>query len=196
MLSLSATKLSGKSVEESPQGRPYSDAINLPALLWAINSPKCIGHRSCCPTLTIHSKTESNVTRACSIRICELGIQDKIFKRIIPFRGMDQNVHAVIEQFIQSLEANIAIELHASVQGTEVEIVRKFHSPPQRFLARLQTRPPQSRSNSLMLVFPRVLSSTVFTITTQYSEAPGSPFGAGLPGNVPATTTEFAGISP
>ena len=48
----------------------------------------------------------------------------------------------------------------------------------------------QSRRSSLMLVFERVCSSTRLTMTAQYSAGVGAPFGPGLPGKVPGTTTE------
>jgi len=43
---------------------------------------------------------------------------------------------------------------------------------------------------AMMEVFERVCSSTVFTITAQYSDGPCVPSGSGLPGMDPDTTTE------
>ena len=54
----------------------------------------------------------------------------------------------------------------------------------------------QSLSSSLMEVLERVRSSTRLTMTAQYKFGPGSPFGNGLPGIVPDTTTEYGGTSP
>ena len=48
----------------------------------------------------------------------------------------------------------------------------------------------QSRNSSLIDVFDRVCASTVFTMTAQYSDGPGDPFGRALPGKDPGTTTE------
>jgi len=48
----------------------------------------------------------------------------------------------------------------------------------------------------LIEVLERVRSSTRLTMTQQYKFGPGSPFGNGLPGRVPATTTEKAGTRP
>ena len=44
----------------------------------------------------------------------------------------------------------------------------------------------QSRSNSLIEVFARVCSSTVLTITAQYSDGPGDPSGKARPAASPA----------
>ena len=58
------------------------------------------------------------------------------------------------------------------------------------------TRAHQSRSNSLIEVFARVCSSTVLTMTAQYSDGPGEPSGSGRPGSDPGTTTEYDGTRP
>ena len=47
-----------------------------------------------------------------------------------------------------------------------------------------------------MLVLERVRSSTRFMITAQAVDGPGWPFGSGLPGRAPGTTTEYSGTSP
>src|SRR5262245_5024272 len=54
----------------------------------------------------------------------------------------------------------------------------------------------QSLSNSLIEVLARVRSSTVFTMTAQYSDGPGVPSGSGFPGMAPETTTEKGGTRP
>src|SRR5262249_30844495 len=53
-------------------------------------------------------------------------------------------------------------------------------------------RSAQSRNNSLIDVFARVVSSTRLTITAQYKFGPNSPFLVALPGSEPGTTRETA----